>query len=413
VAGRSQVTVPPADRLRVLLVSSHPVQYAAPVFRRYADDPRLDVLVAFCSLQGVERAIDPEFDTEVAWDVPLLDGYPWVHIVNRSLRPRVVGSVGLVNPGLWSLVRRGRFDVVVCYGYRAASFWIAAAAARASGARLVLTTDAHTLNPRDGARWKLAMKRWILPRLFGVADGVLAPSTRTARFLAELGVSPGHVFLTPYAVDTTSFAAGAAAADRAAVRKRWGIPSSAPVALFVGKLVPWKRPGDLLEAAGSVEGAHVVFAGEGMLRGALERRARQLGLHHRTRFLGFVNQRALPETYAAADVLVLPSEYEAFGVVVNEAFACGRPAVVSDACGSVGDLVRDGDTGFVVRVGDVRALADRLRSLLDDGLRARLGEAARARIAEWGPHQNAAAFADACLALAGRTPPVAVVGRSA
>ena len=106
------------------------------------------------------------------------------------------------------------------------------------------------------------------------------------------------------------------------------------------------------------------------------------------RFLGFMNQTELPAVYRAADVLVLPSAFEPFGLVVNEAFACGTPAIASDACGCVEDLIVEGETGFSFPSGDVAALADRLRWIQDPGARERMAAGARARISEWGPEAN-------------------------
>jgi glycosyltransferase involved in cell wall biosynthesis len=145
-----------------------------------------------------------------------------------------------------------------------------------------------------------------------------------------------------------------------------------------------------------VEGLHVVFAGSGVLRPDLEERAAQNDLTGRVHFLGFVNQRQLPAIYAASDFLVLPSEYEPFGLVVNEAFASGRTAIVSEACGSVGDLVKDGETGYVVPVGDLETLSLRLESLaLDEELRATLADNARSRVEGWSPAANVDALATA------------------
>jgi glycosyltransferase involved in cell wall biosynthesis len=222
-------------------------------------------------------------------------------------------------------------------------------------------------------------------------------------FLRSLGLPPERVFLTPFVIDTPFFSARAAASEREATRARWSIPPAAPVALFVGKLVPWKRPGDFLEAAARVEGLYAVFAGEGPLRTALEARSALPDLSGRVRFLGFINQMGLPQIYAACDFLVLPSEYEPFGVVVNEAFACGIPAVVSDVCGAAGDLVRNEETGFVIGTGDVDELSERLSLLAaDPKFRRELGARARARVESWGPLQNAEAFAHACVTLASR-----------
>src|SRR5438309_2011500 len=106
------------DRYRVLFVATHPVQYQAPIFHRMAQHPRLDIQVAYCSLQGAQPAVDREFGIEVVWDVPLLEGYPWVQVPNRSPRPGLGRFLGLFNPGLWKVVRAGRYDAVVLFtGY--------------------------------------------------------------------------------------------------------------------------------------------------------------------------------------------------------------------------------------------------------------------------------------------------------
>ncbi len=388
------------SKIRVLLVSSHPVQYASPLYRLYESDPRVDVTVAYCSLQGAEAAPDADFGVSFAWDVPLLDGYEWVHPANRSPRPATKGFFGLVNLGLWNLIRTGQFDVVVCYGYRAVSFWIASIAAKWYGSRLVFTTDAHSWDVQRGSKWKSVLKRVIVPRIFSFGDAVLAPSSATAAHLRQLGVDEQRIFLTPYVVDNEFFAR-TVDGSRLHLRRLWGVPDDAPVALYVAKLVPWKRPQDLLNATARVEGLHVVIAGSGILRPELEALAAQNDLAGRVHFLGFVNQRQLPAIYAASDFLVLPSEYEPFGVVVNEAFASGRTAIVSDACGSVGDLVKDGETGYVVSVGDLETLVLRLKSLAwDDELRASLSENANSRIESWSPAANVDAFVGAMSELA-------------
>jgi len=90
----------PVVRRRLLLVGSHVVQYSSPIFQKLAQDPRLEILVAYCSMQGAEARVDPEFGVEVAWDTPLFEGYPWVHVPNRAARPGLGRFFGLFNPGL-------------------------------------------------------------------------------------------------------------------------------------------------------------------------------------------------------------------------------------------------------------------------------------------------------------------------
>jgi glycosyltransferase involved in cell wall biosynthesis len=387
--------------VRVLFVASHPVQYASPLFRLYSQDPRLEVTVAYCSLDGARRTHDPDFGVEFAWDVPLLDGYHWELVPNWAPRASLRGMFGLVNIGLWSTIRPDRFDLVVSYmGYRSMSAWITIAAARLHGVPLVLTLDSHRLRPADDRKWKVPIKKVLLPAIFSLADGIFAASSRTVRYVCQLGIRR-PVYLTPFAVDTGFFRERASVSDRPMTRRAWGVPERAFVALFVGKLVPWKRPADLLEAIARAPDVWAVFAGDGALRQSLEARARQLGIDDRVRFLGFKQQTELPEIYAASDVLVLPSESETFGVVVNEMFAAGHPAVVSDACGSAGDLVRDGDTGFVVQVGDQLGYAEALRRLAGDpGLCERMDKAAAARVDTWGPADNVDAVVEAGLELA-------------
>jgi len=379
-------------RLRVLFVGTHPVQYSAPSFRLYAKDPRLEILVAYCSLQGAERHLDREFGVEVEWDVPMLDGYPWIAVPNRSWSPGLGSFFGLFNPGIWRLIRDGNFDAVVLFtGYAYATFWMAIIAAKLSGVATLFGTDAHGLIPLDGKKWKIAVKKLVWPRLFRLADVVIVPSSASVRLMRSLDIPDDRIVLTPYCVDNPWWLEKSSQVDRAAVRARWGVPQGAVVLLFCAKLQTWKRPQDLLRAFAKAAGAnaYLVLVGDGPLRLDLEFEVVSLGISERVRFLGFVNQSGLPEVYTTSDVLVLPSGYEAFGVVVNEAMLCGCPVIVSDKVGAGFDLVREGETGFVFRTGDVEALCKLLREAFQSPERLkRLGQVARERMARWSPTQN-------------------------
>ena len=209
-------------KLRVLFVCTHPVQYAAPMFRRMARDPRLDIFVAYCSLEGAESHLDPEFGVRYSWDIPLLEDYPWKHVRNRSWQPGLGGAWGLFNPGLWDLVQRVKPDAVVLLtGYRYVSFWIALCAAKMQGIPVLFGTDASELGARNGQKWKAVVKRWGWPSLFRLADAVIVPSSRGVKLMESLGISPKHVTLTPYVVDNDWWMQEAARADRAAVRRAW------------------------------------------------------------------------------------------------------------------------------------------------------------------------------------------------
>jgi glycosyltransferase involved in cell wall biosynthesis len=383
-------------RPRVLLVATHPVQYSSPIFRLMAKDPRVDIKVAYCSMQGAESQLDPGFGIEVKWDTPLLDGYPWEYVPNRSPVPKGGSFLRFFNPGIWRMISRSYFDAVVLYtGYVSATFWIALAAAKWCRVPVLFGTDAHELAPRDSKKWKVSVKRLLWPRLFRLADVVIAPSSATVALMLSLGIPADNVVLTPYCVDNQWWLEQSRKVNRLAVRARWDVPDHAIVVLFCAKLQPWKRPQDLLRAFAQVANpdTYLVFAGEGPQRAALEFEAKSLRIAERTRFLGFVNQSELPNVYTSSDIFVLPSESEPFGVVVNEAMLCGCPVIVSDRVGAGFDLVREGETGFVFPAGNVTSLASVLRRALGDRQHLHeMGEEARGRMVHWSPADNIAGF---------------------
>ena len=399
----------PDRRYRVLAIASHPVQYMAPIFRRMAAHSAVELHVAYCSLRGAEASHDAEFDASIQWDVPLLYGYNWTHLPYRGQGTE--SFFGFCNPGVWKLIRAKKFDAVLCFtGYRCATFWMALLAAKLSKTAFLFGTDTTTLAPRDGRAWKTLLKKMLWPRLFRLADHVIVPSSGSRDLMLSLGIPAERVALTPYSVDNDWWRQQSAQVNRRALRESWGAGLDTSVILFCAKLQPWKRPADLLRAfaKASVADALLVFAGEGPLRSQLESEAAALGIASRVRFLGFVNQSQLPAVYASADLMVLPSEFEPFAVVVNEAMCCGCAVVASDRVGAARDLVAPVAPQFVFSCGDVEGLAVILKDVAHD--RARLqfvARAARAHIQTWSPEANIAATVEAIrtgVARAGRAP---------
>lgn len=377
------------SKLRVLVVASHPVQYMAPILRRMAKHPRLDLKVAYCSLRGAEAGYDPEFGTQVKWDVPLLDGYEWTRVPNKGSGEETFW--GMNNPGLRKIILEGKFDAVLCYtGYLRASFWIARRAAKEAKAAFIFGADTSTLEARDGKIWKRWLKKIVWPYIFGTADQVIVPTSGGREMMRSLRIPDERITQTPAAVDSDWWMAEAGKVDRRAARAELGLGEYELAILFCAKLQAWKRPIDLLQAfaKANLNEAKLIFAGEGPQRAELETEATRLGMADRVKFLGFINQSSLPRLYRIVDLMVLPSSYEPFAMVVNEAMCCGCPVMTSNRVGAARDLVLPVAPEFVFPVGDVESLAKKLSNIATnrDQLQ-QVRQSALELIREWSPEK--------------------------
>jgi D-inositol-3-phosphate glycosyltransferase len=220
-------------------------------------------------------------------------------------------------------------------------------------------------------------------RLVREADRVIAATEVERAQLRQLyAAAPERIATIPCGVDTDLFRPG----DRAAARRALGLDGG-PVLLYVGRLLPIKGLETLFDALACLRGRGravrlLVVGGDADEPlddhvASLRARIAHLGLGAAVRFLGPQPQPALPAYYAAADLTVLPSYYESFGMVALEAMACASPVIASRVGGLV-STVRDGVTGLLVPEGDGCALAEAVARLLDDGdLGWRLGREGR------------------------------------
>jgi glycosyltransferase involved in cell wall biosynthesis len=227
--------------------------------------------------------------------------------------------------------------------------------------------------------------------------GFIAYGSRAREYLCSLGAPPERIAIAPNTVDIAAFERSACSLDRAAEGARLGLEAETPVVLFAGQLIDRKEPLLLIEALATLrrEGfpAQLLVVGDGPVRRAVQQRADVGGV--RATFAGNVPPAEMARHYVASDVLVLPSSEEIWGLVANEAMACGRTAVLSDACGAAADLVEDGVSGFVFPAGNATALSGVLRPLLRDSARLRgFGEAARERVRLFSLDRAAAGFVE-------------------
>ena len=351
----------------VLIVVSHVVQYASPLFQMLAADPRLDLHVAYCSLQGAERGWDHEFNMEVQWDEPLLNGYPWSEIPNKAAKPGLGRFFGLWNPGLWKLIRSGRFAAVVIYtGYMYASFWLAVAAAKSKGVAILISSDSTTLVSRDGSRWKTWLKPVILGSVYRTADVLMSSAPAIRKLARTLGLPPDRIVDIGSGMNKEEWQSRAARFSRSDVRASWNIPDNAYVVCYCAKLQDWKRPLDLVRAfaKANLANAYLVMAGEGPQRAEVELAVDALGIRERTRILGFVNASQLPGVYKASDLFVLPSAYDPCPLVVPEAMFSGLPVILSDTILGRLYMIDEGKSGYIYRCGDTEQLAGLLEEVL-------------------------------------------------
>ncbi len=362
---------------RLAVVTTHPIQYQVPWLRRLAARPDVDLKVFFAMIPDAEEQ-GREFGVRFEWDIPLLDGYDYQVLENRASAPSLTEFGGCDTPALYREIRRGRFDAVIVNGWVVRSCIQALIACRLSGTPCIVRAEVN------GLRSRAAWKQWLHRLLLSQYAACLSIGSNNRRYLLERGVPARRIFETGYCVDNDRFAAQAKAwrsspGGAAKLRDRFGLDPNRTTFVFSGKYVEKKRPGDIVEAVARMSEAErgrlqVLMVGGGPLGDSLKERALNLPIH----FAGFLNQSEITAAYAASDCLLLPSDSgETWGLVVNEAMACGLPAILSDQVGSAVDLVQPGLTGYIHACGDVPALSAMMSACANDPKHvARMGVAA-------------------------------------
>lgn len=390
--------------MRLAIITSHPIQYYAPWFRYLEAVTDLSLRVFYLWDFGITTQADPQFNQAFQWDIPLLAGYESEFVPNTSAQPGTRHFWGLQNPTLERQVRAFQPDAVLLMNYNYASLYRFLGQWRHTP--LLFRGDSHALLSPSGLQ--AALKRQWIRGLFSRFDACLYVGQANANYFRYHGVSEEQLFFSPHAIENERFTAAIATATPAAQhwKRELGIPEGFQVILFAGKLIAKKRPLDLLRAfqQAALPQTALLFVGSGELEADL--RAAAAGQPH-VYFAPFQNQSQMPRTYAAGDVLVLPSfgSGETWGLAVNEAMAMGKAAIVSSHVGCGADLVIPGKTGLVFPAGDGAALADCLREALADRLRLRQwGQAAQHQIERYSYRYTSEGLLDALSAVSCTNP---------
>lgn len=359
------------------ILASHPIQYHVPIWQQLAARVQVPFEVWYLTAHGVTPTFDKEFGTVFSWDIESLAEYPYCFPDEPV--PEQLG--GFWQTGMPAAYRKrllsGEVTALFVPGWNLLACWEAVFIAKRLGIPVWIRGDSNDLKPDP---WLKGMvKRLLLGAYFRRVSHCLYVGLANRRLYEQYGMAAGQLCPGPHAVDNRRFASQAHAlrGQREALRARLGIPPSAFCVLFAGKFIPKKRPGDIFAVLKALHGGdgelqyHALFAGTGELGSVLRQSSQvcfdaEYGVSEpstddskkpKASFMGFLNQTEISQAYVAADILILPSNNETWGLVVNEALASGLSAIVSDTCGCAEDLIIPLDPALCYPMGDIPALA--------------------------------------------------------
>lgn len=352
---------------KLAIVTTHPIQYYAPWFRLLAEQPNIEVKVFYTWSQTKEGFIDRTFGEKIVWDIPLLDGYEYEFVDNVSKEPGSHHKNGIICPDLIEKISLWNPDTILVFGWYLKSHFEVMRYFK-NKREIWFRGDSNLLDDLNFVK-KLLRKIW-LTYVYKFVDKVLYVGENNKNYYLEYGLKENQLIFAPHAIDNRRFESSKNLNyDEEAIewRQELGLFEEDLVVLFVGKFEPKKNPELLISAVQEFnlkaeKEIKLVLIGSGPLESQLKHLASE---DENVLFLPFQNQSKMPIVYRLGDILCLPSQGpgETWGLVVNEAMASSRGAIVSDKVGSACDLVENGLTGYVFKSNESISLIQVLNQL--------------------------------------------------
>lgn len=379
---------------RLAIVVTHPIQYYAPGFKLMTERGRIDLKVFYTWGTDQMSRYDPGFKREIAWDIPLLEGYNYTFVRNTSKSPGSSHFKGIINPTLVQEVLGWLPNAVLVYGWNYHSHL---RLLRKLKGRIPIwfRGDSHLLDPIP--QWKASAKAIFLRWVYHHIDLAFYVGTANKQYYLRYGLKENQLHFAPHAIDNHRFYDTNEIYGQQAKqwKNRLGIKNQDIVLLFAGKFEPKKQPLLLLETVQLLNESRsnklkLILVGNGRLEEALKERAQN---DPNVLFLDFQNQSIMPIVYRLGNIFFLPSSGpgETWGLAINEALASGIPVITSDKVGCSADLVLAKKTGRIFRTEDKHHLLQVLEQMLQEVQHGHYGSVA-SFITSWSFEQQATIF---------------------
>lgn len=338
---------------RLVIITEIISPYRIPLFNALSQQPGVDLHVIFLAETDPTLRQWKVYKQEIRFSYEVLP----------SWRKRILGYNVLLNGRLGAALLAAKPDAILCGGYSYFASWQALWWARRRSIPLFLWSESNLQDLRKGR----ALVEQLKDEFFRQCSGFVVPGKSAAEYLLSHGIKRETIFTAVNAVDNDLFASQAAEARKNAERLRIDLRLPDRYFLFVGRLVREKGVFELLSAYSNLEEetrqqVALVLAGDGPCRSELEVQASSI-LPGLIKFVGFAQREELAVYYALAQMLILPTYSDTWGLVVNEAMACGLPVIVSSLAGCVSDLVTNDWNGKIVEPKDMESLGAAMRSV--------------------------------------------------
>lgn len=368
---------------KLAIVSTHPIQYNAPLFKMLTERGNITLKVFYTWSQAREKVEDKGFGKEIQWDIPLLEGYEYEFVPNISKKPGNRSFWGIRTPALIHKIKDFNPDAILVFGWNFKSHLDVMRHFKEK-TPIWFRGDSHLLDEIPGM--KTWLRRFALRWVYRHVDRAFYVGTHNKAYFIAHGLREDQLVYAPHAVDNKRFQDTPERAYEQKARqwrKELGYSEDDMVVLFAGKFELVKNLETLIEAFNLIsikcQRLKLLIVGDGTLEGKLNEMAKK---NHLIQFQPFQNQQKMPLVYRICDIYCLPSKSETWGLAINEAMTCGRPVIVSDKVGCGVDLIKESYNGFSFKSNDTNSLVRILRKIEEMGL-SQMGGNAASFIAEW------------------------------
>ena len=325
--------------MKLAIITSHPIQYNAPLFAFLAKEKNMDLKVFYTWGEDVlESKFDPDFGKIINWDIPLLEGYSYQFTINISKEPGSHHYFGIINPNLISEILEWKPDAIWVWGW---AFDSHLKVMRHFSGKIPVwfRGDSTLLDEKKGFSVRKILRRIFLKWVYSHIDKAFYVGTHNKEYFRKHGLSENQLIYAPHAIDNERFFDFNGEKKKLAAiwKDSLGIKTEEFVLLFAGKLEPRKNPLFLIDLMKNIDSNwHLLIVGNGPLEKDLKMKFK---LNRRVHFIDFQNQSHMPIVYRLADYLILPSISETWGLAINEALASGTKVIASVNCGGAIDLI--------------------------------------------------------------------------